>query len=249
MVSKEAFQEVQYKFPYHHIPHFIKTDTPMLSRKMAWGFEYLGYIEVVRQLMQCLEPNSILEVGCGDGRVLSELAGLQASRHGCDLSEKAIAHAKAFDPSANYCCGRAELLHPWTYSAVLAVETLEHIPTEKVSQFLKALWNLVEKDGYLVLTVPSDARPTHRKHYQHFNCASLKSQIEKAIGRKEIATFEICSESKPISFLQKLLMNRLWYIEIPHLNKWMWSVYQRINLRPKGRRGTHVVAYLCKREV
>lgn len=218
----------------------------MLSRRLTWGMEYLGYIEAVKQEVLRLNPSSLLEVGCGDGRVLRELAPLLRVRHGCDLSASAIAYAKAFDPEASYYAKPAGDLNTGTYGMVIAIETLEHIPLDYSQEFLKTIWSLVAPGGTLLLTVPSNARPVHRKHYQHFSIESLQSQLQQAIGTQTASLLEICSESRILSLCQMCLMNKRWHIEFPKLNRLLWRRYLRIHLRPAKSRGTHVLAIVTR---
>jgi 2-polyprenyl-3-methyl-5-hydroxy-6-metoxy-1,4-benzoquinol methylase len=244
MQSREHTQEAQYGFPYHHIPYFADEATPILTRRLVWGMEYLGYIEVVKQEVARLRPSSILEVGCGDGRVLKELEPHSSARHGCDLSASAIAYAQAFDSTATYSPHPAEHLQPNRYSLVLAVETLEHIPISQCDSFLKTIWGLVDSSGSLILTVPSDARPVHRKHYQHFSVESLTNLLQKSLSSNPVSVAEICSDSRLCAMWQKWTMNRRWTIEFPAVNTLLWRRYVRTHLRPIDRRGTHILALL-----
>ena len=75
MNSEEArIKEEQYSFPYHHIPHFAENDTPQISRRMRWGFEYLCCKQHIVEEIVGRAPNSIIDIGCGDGSLLGELS-------------------------------------------------------------------------------------------------------------------------------------------------------------------------------
>lgn len=246
-MNKREIQEQQYTFPYHYIPRVAPDGTPALSQRLAWGFEYLGYVGAVRAAVQDLHPRSVLEVGCGDGRVLAELNGIVAQRVGWDLSAAAIRFAQAFDPSATYHCRKAEDLDSLQCDVVLAVETLEHIPPEMVTAFLNAIWQRVRPGGHLLLTVPSDLRPVHAKHYQHFNPDTLRQQVEQALGKATcISAREICRDSRLINLWQRLFMNRRWWCEVAWLNRRMWHFYQTHCILPGSARGTHVIALFAK---
>ena len=98
-LPKYAMQEIEYEFPYHHVPYLENGTTPRLSRSMGWGMEYLCYTHHVVGLVGELHPRSILDVGCGDGRLLSLLAGTER-RLGIDLSERAVGLANSFSDAS-----------------------------------------------------------------------------------------------------------------------------------------------------
>ena len=60
-------QEAQYHFPYHYIP-YIEGNKFSQSKTLKWGYEYLSYIYFVINKISSLHFNTLLDVGCGDGR-------------------------------------------------------------------------------------------------------------------------------------------------------------------------------------
>ena len=83
------------------------------------------------ELVVARQPSEILEVGCGEGYVLSALrqAGVQCPMHGIDFSETAIEHAKARVPDATFAVedARALATSGRRYDLVLMIEVLEHL--------------------------------------------------------------------------------------------------------------------------
>jgi len=94
---------------------------------------------------------SLLDVGCGDGRLVLRIREELGSRVvGFDLS--AVALANVADPK---CCGSADRL-PFanrSFEIVLATEILEHVPHDLYSQVLEELARVADK--YIVITVPN----------------------------------------------------------------------------------------------
>lgn len=100
-VNKFQIQDSMYEFPYHYIPHFTNNLTPSLLRKLNWGLDYLCYQTHIHEKVIAMKPQSVLEVGCGDGRFIGSLPSSFPVRVGVDLSHKALLFAKAFHPK---CC-------------------------------------------------------------------------------------------------------------------------------------------------
>jgi SAM-dependent methyltransferase len=100
------------------------------------------------------QPSEILEVGCGEGYVLSALrqAGVQCPMHGIDFSETAIEHAKARVPDATFAVQDARELASSgrRYDLVLMIEVLEHL--EDAQAMLAVLAKLSKH--HVVVSVP-----------------------------------------------------------------------------------------------
>lgn len=64
--NEMEIQESQYNFPYHHIVGEIGR-IPTRAVCIKWGLEYRAYVEHLLQLVAEVGPDTILEVGCGDG--------------------------------------------------------------------------------------------------------------------------------------------------------------------------------------
>ena len=110
--------------------------------------------EAIR-LIKSVEPSTLLEVGCGEGYMLDAIAaaGLGIDLHGVDISEPAIADARA------RLGGRARLDvrdardladDGQRYDLVIMLEVLEHI--ENPAQMLPILQRLTK--GPVLLSVP-----------------------------------------------------------------------------------------------
>jgi 2-polyprenyl-3-methyl-5-hydroxy-6-metoxy-1,4-benzoquinol methylase len=106
------------------------------------------------ELVLARQPSEILEVGCGEGYVLSALrqAGVQCPMHGIDFSETAIEHAKARVPDATFAVedARALATSGRRYDLVLMIEVLEHL--EDARSMLQVLAKLSKQ--HVVVSVP-----------------------------------------------------------------------------------------------
>lgn len=124
---------------------------------------------VVRAVEQ-VNPSSILEVGCGEGFVLSALvdAGVTADLTGIDLSESAIADARErVGGRADVRVGDARDLaeSDTTYDLVMMLEVLEHL--DDPASMLPVLEHL--SDRAVLLSVP------HEPWFRGLNLLRLKN--------------------------------------------------------------------------
>lgn len=182
-ISKnQKVQEEQYSYPYHYIPR-VQNGNFRQSLNFSWGFEYLAYTQFLLDELKKIAPSSVLDVGCGDGRFLHEVKLSQNISHlfGIDYSEKAIQFAKILNPDVEWVagdiCSQTVLSH--TFMCLTLIETLEHIPPVDTSAFLKGLHFYLKKEGYLLLTVPSDNLAVTAKHYRHFSEQVLRDTLKE----------------------------------------------------------------------
>lgn len=133
---------------------------------------------------------AVVDLGCGDGRLLSEVADLfpEAALTGIDLSEARIEANAARMPGISWVA--ADLERPGTlppdlhgrFDAVIATEIIEHL--ESPSRFLRSALELARpKTGRLLLTTQSGPlRETERRvgHVRHFTAEEMKALLREA---------------------------------------------------------------------
>jgi len=142
----------------------------------------------IKGVLKLLPPKvkSILDVGCGDGRITNRLAGKYPRVVGLDISEAALQHVKTEKVKAS-----AESL-PFSdrsFDLILATELLEHLPK---AIYYKAIAEMkrVAKE-WIVISVPwkeqlSIARARcvrcgvifhANNHYRNFDSSSLRQMF------------------------------------------------------------------------
>ncbi len=243
-MEKFSLQDRQYDFPYHYLPGFSDPKTPYRVRGLQWGFEYLCYqlhsVGIARDLM----PQSVLEVGCGDGRFLGLLGESVPRRLGIDLSERAIRFAQAFHPEIEFRCQDLDSVAE-QFDLVAAIEVLEHVPDREVVEFLDAMIRRARPRGYVLLSVPTDVVPTHPKHYRHYNA----NMVRDVAGKGGLSVLSLDHVYDPHSWAEawfKWTCNRRLSVDIAIVNRWIWRYIWGRRRFARPWRGRHIVALLRK---
>ena len=221
-LSKEqTIQEQIYKFPYHYIPKFYNGNFSEVLT-LGWGYEYISYIAFVLEQLKSIEFQSLLDVGCGDGKLLYETQQAFKDKEliGVDFSETAIRLAQAMSPSVEYVYGDItdETFLNKKYDVVTLVETLEHIPPVEIENFLQGVHYYLEDNGLLIITVPSKNVKLNPKHYQHFNLDSLSESVKPFFKIRDY--YYINKISFKTRWVERILANRFFILNNqPMLNR------------------------------
>ena len=196
MKNEQIVQENEYQFPYHYIP-VLENGSFRQHFYWSWGFRYLGGMRVARELCFQEHFESLLDLGCGDGRFLKEMRLHTAGQRlvGIDYSERAICLARALNPGTDYRCmniSKAELPDD-RFDIVSLIEVIEHIPPDDLPEFISVAANLLQPNGRLVITVPHTNQVVGKKHFQHFNSASLKELLDPHFSEIKFQPFDFPS--------------------------------------------------------
>lgn len=221
MQTKFDRQESLYSFPYHYLPHFEEEGLPRISRKLAWGIEYLTYMTAVRNTIEQLPGSTLLDVGCGDGFLLNEMHRPETRKSGVDLSERAIAYARAFATDAEFSVQDIFTLEE-TFDIVVLTEVLEHIQDTLIREFVAKVKSLVAPGGYLLVTVPTTVVPLIPKHYRHYDEELLDTHFGSTEGWDLQAERRLYRHSRNLARRLRLLDNRYWTVNHPALWKRFW---------------------------
>lgn len=231
-------QESQYRFPYHHIVGEIGR-MPSRAVFLKWGFEYRAYVEHLLQLVADEEPDTILEVGCGDGYLGASLLKSGYRYKGVDISGRAVRFAKAFGVETAYVHGDCSDVTE-KFDLVILCEVLEHI--EDPTPFLQEVAKKVAPGGALLVSVPSDVRPTHKKHFRHYSERSLLDQLSIIPGATVSPVRHFFVDNWFYRAYLSLLFNRYWSIDVKWLSALEWRFVKRRFARHVPGKGTHLVA-------
>jgi len=240
-------QDKQYmEFPYHYIPYIDQNGYPSITRLLPWGYEYLAMVGYLKGKILGSNPEKLLDVGCGDGRLIYEIKGDIHQCYGIDLSKVAINYAKAFnfEENCNFDVKRVQDLTE-QFDVVTCIEVLEHIPDHEIESFLTGLWNCVKCGGTLVITVPSAVIPLSTKHYRHYTEESLLSSLKIAKIPLDLTTCEYIINHRMNQRVNK-------YISIKIIREfscfrgrlWEWYLKRVVSSNPSS--GRHIVLTVKK---
>ncbi|MFH1425972.1 MAG: class I SAM-dependent methyltransferase [Candidatus Kerfeldbacteria bacterium] len=180
-------QNAMYMFPYHHLVDFNPVDgTAFRQHKvLKRGFIYASYLIYVLQMLDNVQFQSIIDIGCGDGFFTRKVKEKFPARKviGIDSSEQAIAQARVLNADKNVSFIQKNIVTDALsaqYDCATLIEVLEHIPIEKVDTFIRAIYELLGENATLIITVPSINLPIKHisRHFQHFTADSLRQILE-----------------------------------------------------------------------
>jgi 2-polyprenyl-3-methyl-5-hydroxy-6-metoxy-1,4-benzoquinol methylase len=224
--TKQKIQDDEYWFPYHYISKYKPNFTQCYID--SWGINYVATIQFMLEKLSKFHFNSIVDIGCGDGRFTSEVAQIFPNRKvvGIDYSEKAINLAKAMNPSISYINTdiRRDNRED-NYDIAILMEVLEHIPLDEVNDFMKRVSDLLSNEGLLFITVPHCNKPVEYKHFQHFSIDSLLNQVQKFFVPCEIIPFEKISIKKQM--IDKILLNRFFILNNNFVLNYLYAYYKK----------------------
>jgi 2-polyprenyl-3-methyl-5-hydroxy-6-metoxy-1,4-benzoquinol methylase len=248
--NQQLVQESKYEHPYHYIPVW-NGDNFSQTQTLTWGYEYLSYIYFVIKKSKEIGFQSLLDVGCGDGRFLFEIGHQSSGKRlvGIDYSKRAIDYAKIISPNIEWNCGdiRDNQILDTEFDIITLIETLEHIPLEEISDFLRGIHHFLKETGNIIITVPSKNIPINKKHYQHFDLYSLKETINPFFDAVEVYylnnNFAISSK-----LIHKFLSNRFFILNHKKLLKWIYMFYLK-NLLISNKDNCSRIALVCKKHI
>jgi SAM-dependent methyltransferase len=196
-------QEAQYAFPYHYLPALTGRKFSS-TRHWDWGFRYLGGMELAIDLLRTEPFASLIDIGCGDGRFLREIASrFSGSRLlGVDASERAVRLAQALNPDLEY--RSLDIVRDAVaerFAVATLIEVIEHIPPAELPAFLHAVIETLAEGGKLVLTVPHRNKPQIEKHYQHFTGSELRALLAPYLDDIRLFPFDPAARSAPLMWL------------------------------------------------
>lgn len=239
----------EYEFPYHHLPWADRDGAMAFGRLWFVGYEYLLYLHEVVNTILALSPQKVLDFGCGDGRLSYELAkrGIP-DIVGIDISERAIAFAKAFnwENQARFYCIDIRQLDEEGFDVVVAIEVLEHISDEQIDGVLAAIRQRLRQRGYFIVTVPTTVFPLiPKKHYRHYDYNLLQRQVSNYF---DIASIKyIFKVGWMERLLRRLVMNRFFIANSKPWIKLISKLYRRYITLATEKDGGHMLVVMRPR--
>ena len=215
----QRLQHHQYEFPYHHLAQLSGKGFSTF-RNWGWSSNYAVALRLVLETLERLETRSHVDIGCGDGALISQLAHAMPLERlaGIDYDERAIRFAGAFTPEADIVTGDIRT-HRWSepFDTASLIEVVEHIPPAEIKGVMAGVKDVIRPGGRLIVTVPHVNKPLQDKHYQHFDFASLTEALAPHFAVETIFGFERPTIGKKV--WKRLTDNRFWFAELPIANR------------------------------
>lgn len=241
-----VIQDAQYRFPYHYLPR-VEQGRFRFHEVLGWGHEYLSYLSHVADLLAEEQWTSLVDVGCGDGRLVSLLKARFPDRLvvGLDYSERAIALARAMVPEGSFVAGDVTQpdLFAEPFDCATCIDTIEHVEPEFLTSFVQGMRLHLSPGARLVVTVPSTNVKLNRKHYQHFTPELLAQTLSGPFEIERIGYLN--GTSRRLRLIRALLTNRLYTVTHPRPLTAFYRFYLRNYLESDSRRGGRLIA-LCR---
>ena len=237
--SQFRIQAGRYEFPYHYLPTLDSSGAVAIHRFLSWGLDYLTYMTfVVDVITERLKAHSVLDIGCGDGRLISMLQGKVPRLVGVDPVRQAILFAKAFNPNAEFFIGDVSQVSG-EFQVTALVEVLEHIPDEDCSEFVAEVATKTSPHGRLVASVPTTNVPVSRKHHRHYDLKTLSAHLAPSFTIEH--HWYVTKHGIRWRLWNRLLQNQVGIILPGFWRRMVWSLHRRHTFMADRGSGGHLV--------
>ncbi len=247
MQTKEERQEIQYTFPYHHLA-YKKHGGVFIFKHLFWGIEHLSYIDVVIDKVKNLNPETLTDVGCGEGRIISDLgqADLKTSFTGVDISKRAIQFAEAFcNKGTFFVHDIIEKPLPEKADVIISCEVIEHIKPDQVQKYIDNIYSSMNPGGRIIITTPTTNVPTIPKHYQHFDAKKFDALLGGKFESVEYTYLNVVNRLTWV--LNRLVANRLFFSNSVVLNRFVYQTYKKHLLFGTAKTGSRILVTATKK--
>ncbi|MBP7992137.1 MAG: class I SAM-dependent methyltransferase [Candidatus Magasanikbacteria bacterium] len=244
---KFELQAGQYAFPYHFI---VDLQQQKFVKTLPGGLSYLNYMSKVIELVKKYATSTMLDIGCGDGFLLTNLTNdsdfdnkIQAL--GVDLDERPIKFAQAFSFGRKVVFKAADIKDlTQSFNLISVVETLEHISDELMPAFLQNIDRLLAPGGTLIISVPSQNVPVISKHYRHYVASMLTEYFPHY---QVLETHYMCDDNNFwYKIIQKLLCNQKLNLNYSIFRKFFLRLNNKYFAETTKDKGSHVLMVFKK---
>ena len=248
--SGQKGQESLYGFPYHHLVDF-DDQSGRGFRSGRWypgALRYASYLLAVSKTVAEEPFDSLVDIGCGDGRLTGKLAERFEGQKvvGVDVATNALQLARCISGRPNVSFVECDITQRAPEGAPFdcgtMVEVLEHIPLDQVEAFVSGVGRLIRPGGRLIVTVPSTNMNLKNitRHHQHFTQETLKAAL--AADFEPVGVRHVNRRGKVPRWMQKVVSNKLFALTheraldfvFQQYNDWFFEADEKTGLRVFG---------------
>ncbi len=186
----------------------------------------------LKELADIVEPNSkVLDLGCGNGRLIKAFDKKEINYLGCDQEEKLINIAKNNWPEHNFIVKKIPDMPEGKFDYIFSIAVIHHIPgSEYRLEFLKKLKNHLNSHGKIIISVWNLRKSRPWLIYKSFfkNIFSFKLEYgdvlfpwRKNHGQELITRYYHVFSKKTLSKLVKKAGYKIDSIEEDKYNIWI----------------------------
>lgn len=167
--------------------HFIRDKYGITQLKYDSNVNMV--VDLVTNIIGNCNTNKILDMGCGDGYLLSKF-NLTNNFYGFDNNQNAVFFSKHIlknVPTIEKIDFIENNMSSYNnfFDIVIFNQVLEHIPPIYHENIISKIYSILKKDGYLIFSVPLNTVKPHEFHYKHFSFSELKSLSSNYFTLKE----------------------------------------------------------------
>jgi 2-polyprenyl-3-methyl-5-hydroxy-6-metoxy-1,4-benzoquinol methylase len=148
-----------------------------------FGLSGIWYFRRMRDVLKLFDRSKkkVLDLGCGDGFFSRMLLDDGYTVTGIDYSKRAIQFAQAINREGRFIEGDIRTLKlKERFDQVSFIAVLEHIHPKYQEEILRKVHSLLNRDGNLIILLPSKFVKPHEYHYKHYTKEEIVSLLKKS---------------------------------------------------------------------
>jgi len=134
------------------------------------------YDAIYRRVGEGVGYGKVMDVGCGQGYILSGLQSQRSYLYGIDIQKPPIKAAQDWIEEGNFCLGdvRSMPYQSNTFDYLICTEVLEHIESNNA---VNECYRVLKPGGVAIFTVPNGKGPSGKSNPTHIRLFTFKSIV------------------------------------------------------------------------
>ena len=130
--------------------HAVVGDCNGIPMEERWKVETPLFAENIFKLVKDVESPTILDYGCGVGRLAKEVLSNKCTVWGVDASQEMMTQAEAYVSNSNFHTCPPPNLPDSKFDLIYCVYVLQHAPAIELREILARIYHYLKDDGYFV---------------------------------------------------------------------------------------------------